>query len=204
MGGNDQNRAEKQNVVLTWFRPVTWSSGHLGRRIWRCGPGWHWSFCIPRVVPQDCRNALSPKIVVMLSLPLSLSLSLSISLYFSLYLSLSLSLSPPFGLLCSLPLFATTDADASGPSTGTNQYYEKNHDIAENVSPVLAPHFLNSCHNVRRMVCPQTERTSMETKIHGESSIFPSEDAGRMSDVPASHCKQHTDLLSTCISSSCS
>ena len=28
----DQNRAEKQNVVLTWFRPVTWSSGHLGRR----------------------------------------------------------------------------------------------------------------------------------------------------------------------------
>ena len=32
MGGNDQNRAEKQNVVLTWFRPVTWSSGHLVRR----------------------------------------------------------------------------------------------------------------------------------------------------------------------------
>ena len=32
MGGNDQNRAEKLNVVLTWFRPVTWSSGHLGRR----------------------------------------------------------------------------------------------------------------------------------------------------------------------------
>ena len=32
LGGNDQNRAEKQNVVLTWFRPVTWSSGHLGRR----------------------------------------------------------------------------------------------------------------------------------------------------------------------------
>ena len=31
LGGNDQNRAEKQNVVLTWFRPVTWSSGHLGR-----------------------------------------------------------------------------------------------------------------------------------------------------------------------------
>ena len=34
LGGNDQNRAEKQNVVLTWFRPVTWSSGHLGRRFW--------------------------------------------------------------------------------------------------------------------------------------------------------------------------
>ena len=33
MGGNDQNRAEKQNVVLTWFRPVTWSSGHLGRLV---------------------------------------------------------------------------------------------------------------------------------------------------------------------------
>ena len=33
LGGNDQNRAEKQNVVLTWFRPVTRSSGHLGRRI---------------------------------------------------------------------------------------------------------------------------------------------------------------------------
>ena len=32
LGANDQNRAEKQNVVLTWFRPVTWSSGHLGRR----------------------------------------------------------------------------------------------------------------------------------------------------------------------------
>ena len=32
LGGNDQNRVEKQNVVLTWFRPVTWSSGHLGRR----------------------------------------------------------------------------------------------------------------------------------------------------------------------------
>ena len=32
LGGNDQNRAEKQNVVLTWFRPLTWSSGHLGRR----------------------------------------------------------------------------------------------------------------------------------------------------------------------------
>ena len=32
LGGNDQNRADKQNVVLTWFRPVTWSSGHLGRR----------------------------------------------------------------------------------------------------------------------------------------------------------------------------
>ena len=32
LGGNDQNRAEKQNVVLTSFRPVTWSSGHLGRR----------------------------------------------------------------------------------------------------------------------------------------------------------------------------
>ena len=32
LGGNDQNRAEKQNVVLTWFRPVTRSSGHLGRR----------------------------------------------------------------------------------------------------------------------------------------------------------------------------
>ena len=32
LGGNDQNRAEKQNVVPTWFRPVTWSSGHLGRR----------------------------------------------------------------------------------------------------------------------------------------------------------------------------
>ena len=31
--GNDQNRAEKQNVVLTWFRPVTWSSGHPGRRV---------------------------------------------------------------------------------------------------------------------------------------------------------------------------
>ena len=31
LGGNDQHRAEKQNVVLTWFRPVTWSSGHLGR-----------------------------------------------------------------------------------------------------------------------------------------------------------------------------
>ena len=31
-GGNDQNRAEKLNIVLTWFRPVTWSSGHLGRR----------------------------------------------------------------------------------------------------------------------------------------------------------------------------
>ena len=34
LGGNDQNRAEKQNVVLTWFRPMTWSSGHLGRRVW--------------------------------------------------------------------------------------------------------------------------------------------------------------------------
>ena len=32
LGGNDQDRVEKQNVVLTWFRPVTWSSGHLGRR----------------------------------------------------------------------------------------------------------------------------------------------------------------------------
>ena len=32
LGGNDQNRAEKQNVVLTWFWPVTRSSGHLGRR----------------------------------------------------------------------------------------------------------------------------------------------------------------------------
>ena len=32
LGGNGQNGAEKQNVVLTWFRPVTWSSGHLGRR----------------------------------------------------------------------------------------------------------------------------------------------------------------------------
>ena len=32
LGGNDQNRAEKQIVVLTWFQPVTWSSGHLGRR----------------------------------------------------------------------------------------------------------------------------------------------------------------------------
>ena len=32
LGGNDQNRVEKQNVVLTWLRPVTWSSGHLGRR----------------------------------------------------------------------------------------------------------------------------------------------------------------------------
>ena len=32
LGGNAQNRAEKRNVVLTWFRPVTWSSGHLGRR----------------------------------------------------------------------------------------------------------------------------------------------------------------------------
>ena len=34
LGGNDQNRAEKQNVVLTWFRPVTWPSSHLGRRFW--------------------------------------------------------------------------------------------------------------------------------------------------------------------------
>ena len=34
LGGNDQNRAEKQNVVLTSFRPVTWSSSHLGRRFW--------------------------------------------------------------------------------------------------------------------------------------------------------------------------
>ena len=32
LGGSDQNRAEEQNVVLTWFRPVTGSSGHLGRR----------------------------------------------------------------------------------------------------------------------------------------------------------------------------
>ena len=33
LGGDDQNRAEKQNVVLTWFRPVTWSEpGDLGRR----------------------------------------------------------------------------------------------------------------------------------------------------------------------------
>ena len=32
IGRNDKSRAEKQNVVLTWFRPVTWSSGHLGRR----------------------------------------------------------------------------------------------------------------------------------------------------------------------------
>ena len=32
LGGNDKSRAEKQNVVLTWFRPMTWSSGHLGRR----------------------------------------------------------------------------------------------------------------------------------------------------------------------------
>ena len=36
LGGNDPDRAEKQNVVLTWFRPVTWSSGHLGRRSAHC------------------------------------------------------------------------------------------------------------------------------------------------------------------------
>ena len=36
MGGNDQNRAKKQNVVLTSFRPVTWSSGHLGRLWFSC------------------------------------------------------------------------------------------------------------------------------------------------------------------------
>ena len=29
-----------KNVVLTWFRPVTWSSGHLGRRYFRISGNW--------------------------------------------------------------------------------------------------------------------------------------------------------------------
>ena len=58
LGGNDQHRAKKQNVVLTWFRPVTWSSGHLGP--WFSGrgrPAVHW---IARTSSLDCLSCRNP------------------------------------------------------------------------------------------------------------------------------------------------
>ena len=48
MGGNDQNRAEKQNVVLTCFRPATRSSGHFGRRMLS-------TFCPPTIRATSLR-----------------------------------------------------------------------------------------------------------------------------------------------------